>query len=66
VVSPDGKRLYANGPLDSATEWDLDVDTWEAIACHAAGRNLTRDEWAEFLGDDTPYRATCAEWPPAS
>jgi hypothetical protein len=66
VVSPDGKRLYANGPLDSATEWNLDVDTWEAIACHAAGRNLTRDEWAEFLGDDTPYRATCAEWPPAS
>ena len=43
---------------------ELDPDEWQAIACRAAGRNLTRAEWAEYLGDEI-YRATCPEWPPA-
>ena len=45
--------------------WELDPDEWQATACRTAGRNLTRAEWAEYLGDET-YRATCPEWPPAS
>jgi hypothetical protein len=43
----------------------LDPDEWQATACRVAGRNLTRSEWAEYLGDE-PYRATCPEWPPAA
>ena len=27
--------------------WDLDVDRWEELACMAAGRNLTRQEWEQ-------------------
>ena len=63
VLSSDGKRLFSNGPLNNATEWNLDVSTWEPIACHAAGRNLTQDEWDEYIGDGVPYRSTCPEWP---
>ncbi len=29
-------------------------------ACVAAGRNLTRDEWVEFIGAEEPYRLTCS------
>ena len=52
-----------NGTL--GYEWDLDVDTWPAIACHTAGRNLTADEFATYFGEETPYRVTCPEWPAA-
>jgi hypothetical protein len=30
-----------------------------------AGRNMTRDEWARYLGDLADYRATCDQYPPA-
>ena len=59
--SPDGRFVMGNGLANTMTRWDVDPETWEAAACHAAGRNLTRVEWAEYL-DDEPYRPTCAEW----
>lgn len=53
--------LIANG-LFGVSRWNLDPDQWERLACLAAGRNLTTDEWSEHVGDE-PYRATCAQWP---
>ena len=40
-------------------------DEWFDAACLAAGRNLTRAEWADHIGADEPYRATCDRWPPS-
>jgi len=34
-------------------------------ACLLAGRNLTADEWAEYIDPHEPYRPTCDLWPPA-
>ncbi len=65
VLTDDGKRLLVNDPHNHAVEWNLDVDTWPSIACHTAGRNLTADEFATYFGEETPYRVTCPEWPPA-
>jgi DNA-binding CsgD family transcriptional regulator/WD40 repeat protein len=45
--------------------WDLDVGRWEDIACMAAGRNLTRQEWEQVGPRDQPYHATCPQWPAA-
>jgi hypothetical protein len=36
----------------------LRPDAWEHQACAIAGRNLTRAEWRQFLGDGD-YRETC-------
>ena len=36
---------------------------WEDAACRLAGRNLTPAEWAPYLGDLAPYRATCPSYP---
>ena len=30
--------------------WDVDLDSWAQNACEAAGRGLTRDEWATYEG----------------
>ncbi|MGA7757427.1 MAG: WD40 repeat domain-containing protein, partial [Ilumatobacteraceae bacterium] len=42
--------------------WNIDLDTWPQLACFAAGRNLTREEWEEF-GPGGDYHATCDRWP---
>ena len=68
-VNPDGTKVVtsefvvSNSPVDTAPIlWELDPERWAELACEIAGRNLTRDEWADYLpGRD--YRTTCAEWP---
>jgi hypothetical protein len=60
------KGLYW-GPLTGpAVYYDLDPTSWEATTCRAAGRNLTREEWARYLGTLGDYRPTCARYPAAA
>lgn len=40
--------------------WDTEVDRAIDFACQMAGRNLTEEEWAEFLPAQ-PYREVCPE-----
>jgi hypothetical protein len=42
--------------------WDLDPSHWVEPACDIAGRNLTRSEWDQYIGDVAPYRATCPQF----
>ena len=68
-ANPDGTKVVtsefvvSNSPVETAPIlWELDPKRWAELACEIAGRNLTRDEWADNLpGRD--YRTTCAEWP---
>ena len=60
TVSPDGTRVLVGG--ERAWELRLDPDRWEEQACEAAARNLTREEWATYLGDE-PYRRICPTYP---
>jgi hypothetical protein len=43
--------------------WDLDPAAWVDAACAIAGRNLTHEEWATYVGDLAPYTATCPSFP---
>ena len=43
--------------------YDLRTDLWFDVACRAAGRNLTLDEWRQFGPTDTEPHATCEQWP---
>jgi WD40 repeat protein len=55
------------GPADRpVVYYDLDPDSWATTACRAAGRNLTREEWDQYVGSLGPYRATCSQYPAAS
>ncbi|MGH9027947.1 MAG: TIR domain-containing protein [Acidimicrobiia bacterium] len=43
--------------------WQFVVGPALTQNCELAGRNLTRDEWEQYLPDES-YHVTCEEWPP--
>jgi WD40 repeat protein len=55
---PHEPVLLTVGGDGALVRWELDPGTWAEHACEAAGRNLTRDEWDQYVGDE-PYRETC-------
>ncbi len=61
VFSSDGKTL-ASISWYQIILWDVDPVSWQARACQIVGRNLTRTEWQQYMGDE-PYRKTCEQWP---
>jgi WD40 repeat protein len=61
-------RVVTAGP-DGITFWRPAIwsNDWTAVAnrlCAVVSRNLTREEWSEFLGD-RKYHRTCERWPAA-
>ncbi|NOX29820.1 MAG: hypothetical protein GXP35_07215, partial [Actinobacteria bacterium] len=64
-AAADGRALVT-GTEDYLLVWDLTFNDWPDLACRAAGRNMTLDEWEQFGWPGEPYRATCSEWPAAT
>jgi WD40 repeat protein len=65
AFSPEGSVLITAGVLFTSFAdggenllWSLDTAQWTGTACGIAGRNLTREEWSQYLGNE-PYRETC-------
>jgi WD40 repeat protein len=59
--SPDGIRLATASADETALTHSL-PKSWPTQVCAVTGRNLTREEWADALGD-TPYHRQCPQWP---
>lgn len=57
AFSPDGKYLLS-GDGRTASVWRWGPAAMIAEACDRLGRNLSAEEWRQFLGDE-PYRKTC-------
>ncbi len=57
-LSPDGSRLFAASLTRRAVRWDIAPEAWKRHACRVAGRELTRQEWADAL-PGRPYRTVC-------
>jgi WD40 repeat protein len=61
AFSPDGNTLVSASLGGDLVLWDVSPDSWRSQACALAGRNLTPEEWGNFMGD-APYRETCAAY----
>ncbi len=59
-VSPSANgRAVVTGVGDRLLLWNLETADWLAIACRAAGRDLTEAEWQAFGPTGKPFTATC-------
>jgi hypothetical protein len=62
AVLGDG-RLASGGKDGKITLWLVDEQELVATLCLRAGRNLTKDEWAHYIGNDTPWHRSCRDRP---
>jgi WD40 repeat protein len=62
--TPDGTRLVVVWDDGTGTVWPASVEAWQQHACAVAGRNFTREEWLQYVGNAAAYRPTCQ--PPVS
>jgi class 3 adenylate cyclase/WD40 repeat protein/energy-coupling factor transporter ATP-binding protein EcfA2 len=53
----DDTMLMTSG-AGAVYQWDPSADAAITFACHAAGRDLTEDEWEDIF-EDRPYEETC-------
>jgi WD40 repeat protein/transcriptional regulator with XRE-family HTH domain len=59
----DGTTLVTgNYDLGTVQLLDIDLPTWPRRACQLANRNLTQQEWRQYLGA-LPYHKTCQDLP---
>jgi WD40 repeat protein len=63
AISADGRWLASTGRdvyqatvIEVSEVWPADPVT---AACKRVERNLTREEWREYMGESTPWRETC-------
>jgi WD40 repeat protein len=61
AFSPDGRWLCTSS-IGTAHLWRLKSEDLIALACNLAGRNLSCEEWQQFLVDE-PYSPVCPELP---
>src|SRR5207249_5283213 len=61
VFSVDGKRLASAGSDGRLSLLDVSINSWRERACTIANRNLTPDEWNQFLHDET-FKQRCPDF----
>jgi energy-coupling factor transporter ATP-binding protein EcfA2 len=58
--SRDGKKIYvANNSSRPLLGYPVSLADIAAFICPNVSRNLTRAEWADYIGEDVPYEKTC-------
>jgi len=66
AFSSDGATLASASGDQTIRLWDVSLESWKVYACQVAGRNLTMQEWDDFIGAERPYHRTCPAFPPGA
>jgi WD40 repeat protein/energy-coupling factor transporter ATP-binding protein EcfA2 len=72
AFTPNDEQLLAS--VHSSTEtvkgvehtiraWPTKIPTMSGILCEKVKRNINKEEWEIFVGDDLPYETTCSSLP---
>ncbi len=62
--SPDGQTLASGYNDKTILIWTVHTKILAEKVCQKVRRNLTLDEWHQFIGIDIPYQRTCSNLPP--
>lgn len=57
--SPDGSRVISGSKDNSIRFWPVDPQELADRICELVNRNLTPEEWIEYVGKGIPYTSTC-------
>jgi WD40 repeat protein len=63
AFSPDGARLAAGTDDQTILIWATRTEDLAQLVCGQVWRNLTLDEWRQFIGEGIPYERTCPNLP---
>ncbi len=56
-----GTQIITAGADDYIRTWPVDPAFLAFRICHFVDRNLTREEWSEFIGSDIPFQSVCGK-----
>lgn len=62
AIDPDSPTFYLGTFDDTAQVWRLPLVVWQDWACDVANRNLTPEEWRQYLHNEV-YEKTCPDLP---
>ena len=56
---PSGKQIITGSRDEFVRTWPVEPEVLADRICELVSRNLTEEEWVEFVGADIPYEKTC-------